>query len=76
LQCEMVCKTFFICIFSTPVRWSIRPLPSCIYESGRSFLSAQLVPETIAIMHFFHNMGSWKYFDLTGNVVIDWKLFN
>jgi hypothetical protein len=51
-----------------------------------------LVPETVAIMHFssrrgretsssnhhafFYEMGSWKYFGLIGNAVIDLKLFN
>ena len=47
-----------------------------------------LVPETVVIkhfsmrrplptiMHFFHKMGSWKNFGLTGNAVLDRKLFN
>jgi hypothetical protein len=51
--------------------WSLRPLPSCIFPRGEA---VRLPLPTI--MHFFHEMGSWKNFGLIRNAVIDWKLFN
>jgi hypothetical protein len=45
--------------------WSLRPLPSCIFSRGEAV--RRPLP---TIMHFFHEMGSWKYFGLIGNALL------
>jgi hypothetical protein len=43
----------------------LRPLPSCIVSRGEAVRHP--LP---TIMHFFHEMGSWKYFGLSGNALL------
>ena len=45
--------------------WSVRPLSSCIFPRGEAVRHP--LP---TIMHFFHEMGWWKYFGLIGNALL------
>ena len=64
-------KTINILIPFNFIFWFCPWLPSCIFPRGEAM--RRPLP---TIMHFFHEMGSWRNFGLIGNAVIDWKLFN
>ena len=77
LQCEMGLYNYVLPSAFFPryrsVGWSMKPLPSSVFSTRwvhENISICTLVPETFAIMHFFHEMGWWKYFGLIGNALL------